>query len=43
MMASLGVEAPGATPLLQNIILYPFVNPATEILDATGDCRAVST
>ena len=26
----------GATPLLQNIILYPYVNPATEILDATG-------
>ena len=23
------------TPLLQNIILYPFVNPATEIIDAT--------
>ena len=36
MMGQLGVEAPGATPLLQNIILEPFVNPATEILDATG-------
>ena len=36
MTANLGLEAPGATPLLQNIILYPFVNPATEILDATG-------
>ena len=36
MMGQLGVEAPGATPLLQNIILEPFVNPATEILDATS-------
>ena len=35
MQATLGLEAPGATPLLQNIILYPFVNPATEIIDAT--------
>ena len=36
MTANLGLEAPGATPLLQNIILYPYVNPATEILDTTG-------
>lgn len=36
MTANLGLEAPGATPLLQNIILYPYVNPATEVLDATG-------
>jgi FtsP/CotA-like multicopper oxidase with cupredoxin domain len=36
MTANLGLEAPGATPLLQNIILYPFVNPSTENLDATG-------
>ncbi len=36
MTANLGLEAPGATPLLQNIILYPYVNPATEILDSTG-------
>ena len=36
MTANLGLEAPGATPLLQNIILYPYVNPATEILDASG-------
>ncbi len=36
MTANLGLEAPGATPLLQNIILYPYVNPATEFLDATG-------
>ena len=36
MTANMGLEAPGATPLLQNIILYPFVNPATELLDTTG-------
>ena len=36
MSANLGLEAPGATPLLQNIILYPYVNPATEVLDSTG-------
>ena len=36
MTANLGVEAPGATPLLQNIILYPYVNPATEIFDTDG-------
>jgi FtsP/CotA-like multicopper oxidase with cupredoxin domain len=36
MTANLGVEAPGATPLLQNIILYPYVNPPTEVLDATS-------
>jgi FtsP/CotA-like multicopper oxidase with cupredoxin domain len=35
MTANLGLEAPGATPILQNIILYPYVNPATENLDAT--------
>ncbi|MEI8239506.1 MAG: multicopper oxidase domain-containing protein, partial [Actinomycetota bacterium] len=36
MTANLGLEAPGATPLLQNIILYPYVNPSTEVLDASG-------
>ncbi len=36
MTANLGVEAPGATPLLQNIILFPYVNPATETFDSTG-------
>jgi len=35
MTANIGLEAPGATPLLQNIILYPYVNPATEVLTAT--------
>ena len=37
MMASMGVEAPGATPLLQNVVLFPFVNPATEILDGSDE------
>ncbi len=36
MTANLGLEAPGATPLTQNIILYPYVNPATELLDSTA-------
>ena len=35
MTANMGLEAPGATPLLQNIVLYPYVNPATEVLDAS--------
>ncbi|PXA64683.1 hypothetical protein CVS29_14120 [Arthrobacter psychrochitiniphilus] len=35
MSGNIGLEAPGATPLLQNIILYPYVNPATELLDGT--------
>jgi FtsP/CotA-like multicopper oxidase with cupredoxin domain len=34
MTANLGLEAPGATPLLQNIILYPYVNPATELFNS---------
>ena len=36
MTANLGLEAPGATPLTQNIILYPYTNPATELLNADG-------
>ncbi len=32
MSANLGLEAPGATPLTQNIILYPYINPPTEIM-----------
>ena len=36
MQATIGVEAPGATPLLQNIVLYPFPNPPTELIDATS-------
>ncbi len=36
MTANLGLEAVPATPALQNIILYPYVNPATELIDATN-------
>ncbi len=36
MQATMGVEAPGATPLLQNIILYPYPNPPTELIDGTN-------
>jgi FtsP/CotA-like multicopper oxidase with cupredoxin domain len=36
-MASIGVEAEGATPLLQNITLFPYVNPVTEALDSTDE------
>jgi FtsP/CotA-like multicopper oxidase with cupredoxin domain len=36
MQANLGVEAQPPTPGMQNVVLYPFVNPATEIIDATN-------
>ena len=37
MQANLGLEALRMRhPLLQNIILYPYVNPSTEIVDATN-------
>ena len=36
MQANLGVEAQPPTPGLQNVTLYPFVNPATELIDATN-------
>ena len=36
MQANLGVEAQPPTPGAQNVTLYPFVNPATEIIDATN-------
>jgi FtsP/CotA-like multicopper oxidase with cupredoxin domain len=36
MTANLGLEAVPATPALQNIILYPYVNPSTELIDATN-------
>ncbi len=48
MTANLGLEAPGATPLTQNIILYPYTSPATEILTSadfptTMDVEALSS
>ena len=36
MSANLGLEAVPATPALQNIILYPYSNPQTELIDATN-------
>ena len=36
MMANLGVEAVPANPGAQNVVLYPYVNPATEMIDATN-------
>ncbi|UFS70602.1 multicopper oxidase domain-containing protein [Geomonas sp. RF6] len=36
MTANIGVEAVPATPAAQNVILYPFVNPPTELIDATN-------
>ena len=36
MQANLGVEASPPTPGQQNATLYPFVNPATEVIDATN-------
>ncbi len=35
MTANLGVEAQPPTPGAQNVTLYPYVNPATELIDAT--------
>ena len=35
MQANLGVEAQPPTPGLQNVTLYPFVNPVTEIINGT--------
>jgi len=36
MSANLGIEAQPPTPGLQNVTLYPFVNPSTELIDASG-------
>jgi FtsP/CotA-like multicopper oxidase with cupredoxin domain len=36
MQANLGVEAQPPTPGLQNVTLYPYVNPTTEIIDGTN-------
>ncbi len=35
MSGNIGVEVVPATPATQNVVLYPFVNPPTEIFDAT--------
>jgi FtsP/CotA-like multicopper oxidase with cupredoxin domain len=36
MSGNIGVEAVPSTPMLQNVVLYPFVNPPTELFDATN-------
>lgn len=36
MSGNLGVEAVPATPLGQSVVLYPFVNPATELFNGTN-------
>lgn len=36
MTANIGVEAVPATPAAQNVTLYPYVNPATELIDGTN-------
>ncbi len=36
MQANIGLEAVPATPGLQNVILYQFVSPTTEIIDGTN-------
>ncbi len=36
MTANIGVEAQPPTPGAQNVMLYPFVNPPTELIDGTN-------
>lgn len=36
MQANLGLEAQPPTPGLQNVTLYPYVNPVTEFIDGTN-------
>ncbi|AXH96830.1 cell wall-binding repeat-containing protein [Ornithinimicrobium avium] len=36
MTANLGIEAQPPTPGLQNVTLYPFINPQTELIDGTN-------
>src|SRR5659263_293495 len=36
MTANLGIEAQPPTPGLQNVTLYPYVNPSTELIDGTN-------
>ena len=36
MTANMGLEVVPATPALQNIVLYPYINPPTELIDATN-------
>ncbi len=36
MQATLGLEAQPPSPGVQNVTLYPYVNPSTELIDATN-------
>jgi len=36
MTANIGIETVPATPANQNVTLYPYVNPSTELIDATN-------
>ena len=36
MTANLGIEAKPPTPAAQNVTLYPYTNPQTELIDATN-------
>ena len=36
MQATLGVEVQPPTPVGQNAVLYPFINPTTEVIDGTN-------
>ncbi|MBT0892722.1 multicopper oxidase domain-containing protein [Geobacter hydrogenophilus] len=42
MTANIGVEAVPATPGLQNVTLYPYVNPGTEFIDGTNLPKGVT-
>jgi FtsP/CotA-like multicopper oxidase with cupredoxin domain len=43
MGGNLGLEAPNAQAGQQNLILYPYVNPASEIVDGVTDAQPIST
>ena len=43
MQATLGIEAQPPTPGLQNVTLYPYVNPQTELIDATNLPKQIVT
>ena len=35
MSANMGLEVVPANPAAQNIVLYPYINPPTELIDGT--------
>jgi FtsP/CotA-like multicopper oxidase with cupredoxin domain len=42
MQAFLGMEAPTPTPGLQNVTLYPYINPTTDLIDGTNLPQAMT-